>query len=98
MPSVTVFNNFRKIKQKQILKRDAISFLKNSFPGNVLTINMIPITEAEIKKYNKCSQIKKGNSSGYDEITSKIIKSCASLVSIPFSYIYTYSFNFNVTG
>jgi len=31
------------------MNKDAISFLKDSFPGNFPTINMIPITEAEIK-------------------------------------------------
>ena len=84
----TFCNNFRKIKQIQIWKRDAISFLKDSFPGNIPTINIIPITEAEI---NSISSLKPKNSSSYEEITSKIIKSCASLISIPLSYIYYYS-------
>jgi len=35
--------------------------------------------------------IKPKNSSGYDEITSKIIKSYPSLISIPLTYIYNYS-------
>jgi len=64
---------------------DAVSSLKDSFPRNFPTINIIPITEVEIK----FSQTK--NSSGYDEITSKIIKSRGSLISIPLSYIYNYS-------
>lgn len=43
-------NNFRKIEQIRIWKkRDAVSFLKDSFPGNFPTVNIIPITEAEIK-------------------------------------------------
>jgi len=60
-------------------------FLKDSFPGNFLTINIIPITEAEIKGI--ISSLRQKNSSGYDEITSKMIKSCAPLISIPLSYI-----------
>ena len=48
------FNNFllttsEKLKRYKSEKRDAISFLKDSFPGNFPTINIIPITEAEIK-------------------------------------------------
>jgi len=35
--------------------------------------------------------MKPKKSSGCDEITSKIIKSCASLISFPLSYIYNYS-------
>jgi len=37
------------------------------------------------------SSLKPKNSSGYDEITSKIIKSCVSIISVPLSYIYNYS-------
>jgi len=37
------------------------------------------------------SSLKQKNSSDYNEITSKTIKSCASLISIPLSYIYNYS-------
>ena len=50
---------------------------------------MIPITEAEIKGI--ISSLKPKNSSGYYKITRKIIKSCASLISIPLSYICNYS-------
>ena len=37
------------------------------------------------------SSLKPKSSSGCDEITSKIIKSCAPIISLPFSYIYNYS-------
>ena len=88
------FNNFflttsEKLNKYKSEKRDAISFSKDPFPGNFPTINIIPITEAEIKGI--ISSLKPKNSSGYDEITSKIIKACASLISIPLSYIYNYS-------
>jgi len=48
------FNNFflttsEKLNRYKPEKRDAISFLKDSFPGNFPTINNFPITEAEIK-------------------------------------------------
>jgi hypothetical protein len=41
----------------------------------------IPITEAEIKSI--IHSLKPRKSSGYDEITSKILKACASLISHP---------------
>jgi hypothetical protein len=63
--------------------------LKDSFPGSFPTINIIPITEAEIKSV--ITSVKPKYSSGYDEITNKIIISCASIISFPLSYIYNYS-------
>jgi hypothetical protein len=53
---------------------DAILFLKDSFPRNFPNINIIPITEAEIKCMT-CS-LKPKKTSGYDKIrvTSKILK------------------------
>jgi hypothetical protein len=48
------FNKFflttaAKLNLQQVEKADAISFLKDEFPGNFLSIKIIPITEAEIK-------------------------------------------------
>jgi len=48
------FNNFfiiitEKLNSQQIAKGDAISILKDSFPGNILSIKITPITEAEMK-------------------------------------------------
>ena len=48
------FNNFiriitEKLNAQQIAKGDALSTLKDSFPGNFPGIKIIPITEAEIK-------------------------------------------------
>ena len=65
-------------------KGDAVSFLKDSFPRNFPNINTIQITEAEIKSI--ISSLKPKISSGYDEITSKILRSCASFISFPLSY------------
>jgi hypothetical protein len=41
----------------------------------------MPITEAEIKSI--IHSLKPQNSSGYDEINSKIVKTCASVISHP---------------
>ena len=35
--------------------------------------------------------LKPKKSSGYDEITTKILKACASVISHPLSYIYNHS-------
>jgi hypothetical protein len=50
-----VFSNFfktitEKLSIQQIQKRDVISILENSFPRNFPSLNIIPITESEIKK------------------------------------------------
>jgi hypothetical protein len=41
--------NAEKLNMQQVEKSDAISFLKDAFPGNFPSIKIIPITEAEIK-------------------------------------------------
>jgi hypothetical protein len=40
--------------------------------------------------------LKSKNSSGYDEITSKILKACAPLISQPLSHIYNHSLDTGV--
>ena len=77
------FNNFfltisEKLDIHTLGKGDAISFLKDSFPTKFPNLNVIPITEAEIKSI--ISSLKPKTSSGYDEITSKIIKSVLQLL------------------
>ena len=81
------FNNFfitvtEKLNIWQIEEGAAISVLKDSFPGNFPSLQIIPITEAEKKKKK---------SSVYDELTSNIPKVCASLISHPLSYICNHS-------
>jgi len=44
-----------------------------------------------VKKYNTFLKTKKKKSLGYDEITIKILKACASLISHLLSYIYNHS-------
>ena len=56
------------------------------YTGHVIIIDFI---WAEIKSIIRF--LKPKNSSGYDEISCKIIKSCASIISSPVSYIYNYS-------
>ena len=81
----------------------AFMLLPLDFPN----IHKIPITEAEIKNIVSSnvgrvipsitqlsiivSSLKPKNSSVYDEITSKILETCASIISFPLSYIWNYS-------
>ena len=62
---------------QHIEKGDAILIIKDAFAGKFSSIKIIPINEAEIK--NIMLSLKPKKSSGYDEITSKILKACPSL-------------------
>jgi hypothetical protein len=52
-------------------------------------IKIVPDSKAEIKSI--MLSLKSKNSSGDDEITSKILKACASFISRPLSHIYNHS-------
>jgi hypothetical protein len=73
-----------------VRNEDPISFLKDSFPCNFHGIKIILTSEAEIKIIILFS-LKLKNSSGYDEITRKILQACATLISRPLSHIYNHS-------
>jgi hypothetical protein len=86
------FNNFfititEKSNIQQIEKGDAISILEDSSPGNFPSIKIILINADEIKSRIHSLKQKIKTSSGYDKITSKILKTCASLISHPLSKI-----------
>jgi hypothetical protein len=88
------FNNFfLKVAEKKNTqnpeKGEAISFLKDSFPRNFTSIKIILVTVTEIK--SNIRSLKPKNSSGYDEITSTILKTCASTISLPLSFIFNHS-------
>jgi hypothetical protein len=78
-----------KLNTQKPEKGDVISFLKESFPGNFTNIKIIPVTATEIKSTTR--SLKPKNSSGYDEITSEILKTCASTISLPLSFICYHS-------
>jgi hypothetical protein len=71
-----------------VRKEDTISFLKVAFPYKFHGIKIVPTSEAEIKSI--ILSLESRNSSGYDEITSKILKACASLISQSLSHIYNH--------
>jgi hypothetical protein len=72
----------------------AISLLRDSYPNCVTKMKTIPVTEAEIIGIIKT--LKPTNSSGYDEISSKILKSCGSLISRPLCYICNKSISMGI--
>jgi hypothetical protein len=63
----------------QVGKEDPIYFLKDAFRCKFHGIKIVPTSEAEVK--NIILSLKYKNSSGYDEITRKILKACATLTS-----------------
>jgi len=62
-------------------ERRRISILKDSFPENFLSRKIIPITEAVVNSI--IHSLIPTKSSGYDDITSEILKARASLISHP---------------
>jgi hypothetical protein len=79
-----VFNSFfqtivESLNLHQVGKEDAILIFKRFISGKFPSIKTIPSTEAEIKSI--VHSLKSKKLSGYDEITSKILKVCSSLIS-----------------
>ena len=62
-----------------------ISLLKNTYQNDFSQMNIIPVTEGEIQIII-CS-LKAKDSSGYDGISTKILKICNPLISKHLSYI-----------
>jgi hypothetical protein len=92
---VDAFNNFflriiEHLNLHQEVRGAAISFLKRAFPRKSPGIKTIPTTEIEIKSI--IHSLKARNSSGYDRITSTILKLCASLIGHPLAHICNHSF------
>jgi hypothetical protein len=85
--SAEAFNNyFLNITYDLQIQTDIdISLLKNAYQNDFSQMNIIPVTEGEIQSII-CS-MKAKDSSGYDGISTKILKICNSLISKPLSYI-----------
>jgi hypothetical protein len=62
-----------------------LSLIKDAFPKRFLVLKIIPTSETEIKSI--VHSLKSENSSGYNEITSKIMKACSSRISHPLNNI-----------
>jgi hypothetical protein len=64
-------------------------FLKKAFPRKFPGIKTIPTTETAIESI--IHSLNSENSLGYDGITSKILKVCASRISYSLTHIYKHS-------
>jgi uncharacterized protein YutD len=62
-----------------------ISLLKNAYQNNFSQMNIIPVTEEEIQSIIRSMKAK--DSSGYDGISTKILKMCNPVISKPLCYI-----------
>jgi len=79
---------------KNVQAEPATSFLRNSYPNAFLNIVTIPVTEVELTTIINSLKTKK--SSGYDEITNKILKLCGPHVNKLLSYIYNKSISVGI--
>jgi hypothetical protein len=74
-------------------KEDSISFLKMHFLANSMALKLShPLRLRKII----ILFLKLKNPSGFEEITSKILKACASLINGPSSHIYNHSLHTGV--
>jgi hypothetical protein len=63
----------------QVRKEEVISFLKEIFPGNYYSNHLNRDKTYKLPKTQ--------NSSGHEEITNKIVKTCTTQISHPLCYI-----------
>jgi hypothetical protein len=87
---VRVFNNYfitvtENLTAKKDDKNEAIKLLSNSKHDNLPEFKLRPITEAEVK--NTLNTLKAKNSTGYDGISSIILKYYIDQVSKPLGHI-----------
>ena len=85
------FNNYflellEKLKLQDVQVDSAISCLVSHRSNHFLIITVVPVTEAEL--ISIIGSLKNKNSSGYDEISNKILRLCGRLVSQPLSCIF----------
>ena len=71
-----------------------ISLLKKYYPSEFQPMQIVPITEGEIRSI--ISSLKSKNSSGYDGISTKILKLCRNQISRPLTYICNKSIEMGV--
>jgi hypothetical protein len=74
--------------------QNVLFHFRDSHPRSFPPMNIIPVTEAEIKSISYSSKAK--DSSGYEEISSKILKLCGTQLSKPLSYICNKSISMSI--
>jgi hypothetical protein len=72
----------------------AVSYLRTYFPNGFPTMKFCRVTETEIVSI--INNLKLKNSSGYDDITNKIMKSCRQQISKPLTYVINKSLSTGV--
>jgi hypothetical protein len=87
---VNAFNEYfitiaEKLTTVNSTKKEAIGLLDSFKADSITEMRLIPTTETEIKYIIKTLKTK--TSSGYDGISSRILKNCTDVVSKPLSHI-----------
>jgi hypothetical protein len=67
----------------------ALQLLKKSYPESTPVMELIPVTETEVREIIK--SLKNKNSLGYDEISNNMLKYCVNGISKPLTYIFNLS-------
>jgi hypothetical protein len=67
-------------------ENNPVSLLKKYYPFEFPPMQKLPITEAEIRSI--ISSLKSKNSSGYDGISTKILKLCGNQISKPLGFTF----------
>jgi hypothetical protein len=88
--AVEAFNNYflnitENINIHIAQDNNPISLLKKYYPSEFPPMQIVHITEGEIRSI--ISALKSNNSSGYDEISTKILKLCRNQISGSLTYI-----------
>jgi hypothetical protein len=67
----------------------ALQSLKKYYPESIPVMNLIPVTEIEVRDIIK--SLKNKNTSGYDRISNNILKYCINEISKPLTYVFNLS-------
>jgi hypothetical protein len=67
----------------------SLKLLNNLKLGNIVEVEIIPVSEAEV--INIIKSLKSKNAAGYNGISSKILKQCAHKTIKPLTHIYSLS-------
>jgi hypothetical protein len=77
------FLNVTENLNTQSAKDNSISLLKNYYPSEFPPMQIVPVTEGEIRSI--IGSLKSKNSSGFDGISTKLLKLCGNQISKPFT-------------
>jgi hypothetical protein len=84
-----IFVNVASGAHKHIDMYKVLQLLKVRDTNKLEDMKVVPVTEAEV--INVIGSIKGKSSTGFDGISSKILKTCASLISKPLAFVFNSS-------